>query len=184
LPGRHAACILVGRVEKPTDNRPARLLCYRAADDSRRSDQPRVGPRRISLHPPRAWARGYFDVVTGPVLRAGPDVDTRPHSPSGGNAKGTEVACGCHHRAQPHAGGITHGRSGIPWAEKWPSIGILLERRNPDIRAESARSAGIDSLRIGARPDLFADGMSRVRSRVCARIVARIVSCDRAWAPA
>src|SRR6266851_7604127 len=61
LPGRHAACILVERVEKPTDNRPARLLCYRAADDSRRSDQPRVGPRRISQYPPRAWARGYFD---------------------------------------------------------------------------------------------------------------------------
>jgi len=105
LPGRHAACILVEHVEKPTDNRPARLLCY----------------------------------VTARL----------------GNAKGTEVACGCHHRAQPHAESITHGRSGIPWAEKWPSIGISLECRNPDIRAESARSPKIDSLGTSARADLF-----------------------------
>ena len=87
LPGRHAACILVERVEKPTDNRPARLLSYRAADDSPEAISPRW-PRRISQHPPRAWARGYFDGLTGPVLRAGPDVETRPHSPSGGYAKG------------------------------------------------------------------------------------------------
>src|SRR5216684_5421917 len=88
LPGRHAACILVERVEKPTDNRPARLLCYRAADDSRRSDQPRVGPRRISQYPPRAWARGYFDETHRSRAEAGPDVETRPQSPPRGLREG------------------------------------------------------------------------------------------------
>src|SRR5216684_9376307 len=160
LPGRHAACILVERVEKPTDNRPARLLSYRAADDSPEAISPRW-PRRISQHPPRAWARGYFDGLTGPVLRAGPDVETRPHSPSGGYAKGNR---GRVRMSSPRTAArrrITHGRSGIPWAEKWPSIGILLERRHPDIRAESdIGSRGhngpfrrIDSLRTGVRGD-------------------------------
>jgi hypothetical protein len=32
--------------------------------------------------------------------------------------------------------GITHERFGIPWAEKWPSMGILLECRKSDIRAK------------------------------------------------
>ena len=123
----------VSRSRPTTD--PHGCFVTRAADDSPEVTSPRW-PRRVSQHPPRAWARGYFDGLTGPVLRAGPDVETRPHSPQGATRRGTEVACGCHDRAQPHAGCITHGRSGIPWAEKWPSIGILLACRNPDIRAE------------------------------------------------
>jgi hypothetical protein len=54
LPARHAACILVERVEKPTDNRPARLLCYRAADDSAEAISPALGPGAFpyTLHAP------------------------------------------------------------------------------------------------------------------------------------
>src|SRR5260370_31776800 len=75
----------VSRSRPTTD--PHGCFVTRAADDSPEVTSPRW-PRRVSQHPPRAWARGYFDGLTGPVLRAGPDVETRPHSPSGGYAKG------------------------------------------------------------------------------------------------
>ncbi len=56
LQGEHAACILVERVEKPTDNRPARLLCYRAADaDSPETIGPLLAPAHFPTPPPRAW---------------------------------------------------------------------------------------------------------------------------------
>jgi len=67
--------------------------------------------------------RGYFDETTrsraeggtGPSIHALQD----PNPPTqGAYARGTEVACGCPNRVEPHAEGITHGRSGFPWAEK------------------------------------------------------------------
>jgi hypothetical protein len=79
----HAACFLVKRVEKPTDNWPACLLCYPYGDaDFGRS--PAVGPGAFPDPPPRAWGpRRFSTEVPGPVLRAGPDVDTRPTPPKG-----------------------------------------------------------------------------------------------------
>src|SRR6266849_9630287 len=65
LQGGHAACILVERVEKPTDNRPARLfLLPRGRCRFSRSDRPGVGPGAFPHTPPCAWARGYFDGST------------------------------------------------------------------------------------------------------------------------
>jgi hypothetical protein len=136
---------------------PARLMILRKSPA-------RVGPGAFpnTLHAPGPAATSTE--LTGPVLRAGPDVETRPHSPSGGYAKGNRGRVRMSsHRAQPHAGGITQGRSGIPWAEKWPSIGILLECRHPDIRAESDIGGRghngpfrrIDSFRTGVRGDRF-----------------------------
>jgi hypothetical protein len=106
-----AASILVERVGKPTDNRSASLLCCRAADaDSSETISPALAPAHFPtpLHAP--GARGYFDELTGPVLRAGPDAETRPQSPDkGGTTKGTEVACGCPHRVEPHAKDMVYG---------------------------------------------------------------------------
>jgi hypothetical protein len=63
-------------------------------DSSERISQT-LAPAHFPHTPPCAWARGYFDGLTGPVLRAGPDVETRPKSPSGGiRARETQVACG------------------------------------------------------------------------------------------
>ncbi len=76
----HAARILVERVEKPTDNGSASLLCGRAADaDSPETISPRW-PGALPQTPPCAWARGYFDNPV-PLLRAGPDAEIRPQSP-------------------------------------------------------------------------------------------------------
>jgi hypothetical protein len=59
-----------------------------------RKRSPAVGPGAFPDPPPRAWGpRRFSTAEPGPVLRAGPDVDTRPKSPRG-IAKGTEVACG------------------------------------------------------------------------------------------
>jgi hypothetical protein len=90
LQSGHAACILVKRVEKPTDNESASLLCCRVADaDSPETISPRW-PRRTSPHPsvrlgPRLLRRKY----PVPLLRAGPDTETRPQSPGlGGTREG------------------------------------------------------------------------------------------------
>jgi hypothetical protein len=70
---------------------------------------PAVGPGAFPDPPPRAWGpRRFSTEVPGPVLRAGPDVDTRP-TPPRGTTKGTEVACGTSHRVEPHAEVIRHG---------------------------------------------------------------------------
>ncbi len=54
--GGHAASILVERVEKPTDNRPAPSLCYRVADaDSPEAIGPALAPGAFPNTPPRAW---------------------------------------------------------------------------------------------------------------------------------
>jgi hypothetical protein len=59
-----------------------------------RKRPPAVGPGAFPDPPPRAWGpRRFSTEEPGPVLRAGPDADTRPRSPRG-IAKGTEVACG------------------------------------------------------------------------------------------
>ena len=44
----------------------------------------RLAPAHFPNTLPTPGARGYFDELTGPVLRAGPDVETRPHSPTRG----------------------------------------------------------------------------------------------------
>jgi hypothetical protein len=66
LPGGHAACIVIERVENPTDNRPARLLCCRVADaDSlKEAIGPALAPGAFpnTLHAP--GARGSFDGST------------------------------------------------------------------------------------------------------------------------
>jgi hypothetical protein len=98
LQSGHAADILVRLVEKPTDNPTSTVvLLSEVADRFSGSDQPSVGPGRISQHPlhapgaPRLLRRNS----PVPLLRTGPDVETRPKSPSGGiRAKGTKVACG------------------------------------------------------------------------------------------
>ncbi len=47
--------LLCGAVEKPTDSRPARPLCYLAADANFSGRSAVVGHRRIPPHPSRAW---------------------------------------------------------------------------------------------------------------------------------
>ncbi len=105
----HAACILVKRVEKPTDNRPARLLCYRVADaDSSEAVHPPLAPAHFPtpLHAP--GARGDFDGSTRSRAEGGTGRRYKTQIPPRGITKGTEVACGCHHRVEPHAEAITH----------------------------------------------------------------------------
>jgi len=105
LQGGHAACILVERVEKATDNRPARSLCYRKwLMLIPKSFRPVVGPGALRHTPSRAGAND----------------DNETSVPPGGNLEGPGVACG----GQPHAEDMTHCRLGIPRAEKWPAITI------------------------------------------------------------
>jgi hypothetical protein len=65
-------------------------------------DRPVVGPGAFPHAPstrlgPRLLRRNS----SGPVLRAGPDVETRPQSPFRGRTRrGTEIACGCPHRVE------------------------------------------------------------------------------------
>ena len=85
-----------------------------------------MAPAHFPTPPPCAWTRGYLDELTGPVAESGTGRRNNTPIPQlGAYAKGTEVACGCSHRVVPHAERITHGRSGIPWAKEWPSIGII-----------------------------------------------------------
>ena len=44
-----------------------------------------------------------------------------------------DIACTCRHHVEPHVEDTRHDRFGIQWAERCPSIRILLELRNPDI---------------------------------------------------
>ncbi len=66
----------------------------------------RIGPSLAPAHfPTPLHALGPAATsteLTGPVLRAGPDLEARPQSP-GGIVKGTEVACGYRYRVEPHA---------------------------------------------------------------------------------
>jgi hypothetical protein len=86
-----------------------------------------VGPGALPHTPLRAPGPAATSTeIPGPVAEGGTGRRNKtPIPPLGGTTKGTEVTCGCPHRVEPHAEDITHGRSGIPWAEKWPSIGII-----------------------------------------------------------
>ena len=110
----HAACILAKRVDKPTDNGPARLLCYGVVDaDSSAPSLPSrlqgtVGRGKLApahfpntLHAP--GARGDFDGSTRSRAEGGTGRRYKTQIPPRGITKGTEVACGCHHRVEPHA---------------------------------------------------------------------------------
>src|SRR5262249_30009975 len=73
LQGGHAVSILVERVENPTDNRSASLLCCRVADaDSSETISPRW-PRRTSPHTPlRAPGPAATSTeLTGPAAEGG-----------------------------------------------------------------------------------------------------------------
>jgi hypothetical protein len=128
LQGGHAADILVRLVEKPTDNRSASLLCCRVADaESPKMLSPALAPAHFPATPsmrlgPRLLRRTHRSRAEGGT---GPSTQNPNPPTQGAYAKGTEVACGCPHRVEPHAEGITRGRSGIPRTEKWPSIGII-----------------------------------------------------------
>src|SRR6266446_1722355 len=95
LQAGHAARILVEGVEKATDNRPARSLCYPKVADAMipRCDRPVVGPSAFPHGPPRAGANDYFDERPGPVLRDlgnGTGDSTRPPSPQEASRRGPE----------------------------------------------------------------------------------------------
>ena len=146
LQSGHAARILVERVEKPTDNGLASLLCGRAADaDSPETISPRW-PRRTSPHPsvrlgPRLLRRKY----PVPLLRAGPDAETGPRSPRGHRKGNAEVACESRNRVEPHTEDMTNGRSGIPRAGKWPQLeyswSVVIQTLRPKESAPASKSS-------------------------------------------
>src|SRR5258708_38435590 len=92
LQGGYATCILVESVEKPTDNRSASLLCCRVADaDSPETISLALAPAHFPTHPLHAPGPAATSTeIPDPVLRAGPDVETRPQSPSGGIREGDQ----------------------------------------------------------------------------------------------
>jgi hypothetical protein len=106
----HADCILVKYVEKPTDNGPVCLLCYDVADADSLAGVRHRWPRRISRPPStRLGPAAISTEVPGPVLRAGPDVDTKTQAPKGITRRGLRSRAGRHHRVEPHAEVITPG---------------------------------------------------------------------------
>ena len=141
LHGGHAAGILVERVENPTDKRPASSLCYGVADPaSPEANRPVVGPGAFPHTPPRAGARGYFDGTHRSRAEGGTGPRSKTPIPGGhreGDRGGVRVSLPRRTARET----ITHGRFGIPWAEKWPLIEILLKCRDPDIKAKSSRAA-------------------------------------------
>ena len=104
----------------------------------------RIGPSLAPAHfPTPLHALGPAATsteLTGPVLRAGPDCRNKTPVPRGhreGDRGGVRVSLPRRTARET----ITHGRFGIPWAEKWPLIEILLKCRDPDIKAKSSRAA-------------------------------------------
>jgi len=71
----------VERVEKPTDSRPARLLCSLAADADSLGDRPVVGPGASPTPLPR-WGQCCFDGSPNPVLSVSGADRTRRNTPS------------------------------------------------------------------------------------------------------
>jgi hypothetical protein len=139
LQGGHAACILVEPVEKPTDNGLASLLCCRVADaDSSETISPALAPAHFPHTPPCAWGPRLLRRKSPvPLLRAGPVCRKQdPNPPTKGLYEGDRGHARMSSPRRTARGAITRGRSGIPWAETWPSIGMLLECLNPDIRAD------------------------------------------------
>jgi len=74
LPGGHAACILVERVEKPTDKRPAQSFYYPKWLNVilRKRSARRWPPAHFPIPPPRAWGPAATSTeLTGPVAEGG-----------------------------------------------------------------------------------------------------------------
>src|SRR5262249_43263222 len=74
--------------------------------------------------------------VSAPAAEGGTGCRDRTPIPKGHRKGNAEVACESRNRAEPHASLMTPKRLGIPRAGKWPSAGILLKCREPDIGAE------------------------------------------------
>jgi hypothetical protein len=72
------------------------LLSEVAGRDSAEAISPALAPGAFPTPPPRAWGPAATSTDSPvPLLRTGPDVETRPKSPSGGiRAKEIKVACG------------------------------------------------------------------------------------------
>jgi hypothetical protein len=72
------------------------LLSEVADPDSSERVSQTLAPAHFPHAPPCAWARGYFDGLTGPVAEGGTGRrDKTLNPPSGGiRKKGTKVACG------------------------------------------------------------------------------------------
>lgn len=111
-----------------------------------------LGPRRISRTPLHApGARGDFDGIAGPVLRAGPDVHTRLKSPQGHHEGDGGRVAGRHRnltaRGRHNAPLIRHsvgGKVAIHWNIAW-SVAIRTLRADIDILRPDhlpARGAG------------------------------------------
>src|SRR5712664_1228322 len=93
------------------------------------------------------WGQRLFGWSSVPSEGLGNGTEDRNETPvrrQEAIVTGTEVACGIHHRLGPHAEGTTQGRSGIPWAKKWPSKRLLqsvagqTRRLHPVERVEKA----------------------------------------------
>ena len=104
------------------------LLSEVADHDSAEAISPALVPGAFPNTPPRAWGPAATSTeLTGPVAEGGTGPSKQdPNPPQGAYArKGPRSRAGCPHHVEPHVVNITHGRSGIPRTEKWPSIGII-----------------------------------------------------------
>src|SRR5262249_42585730 len=83
LQGGHASWIVVERVEKPTDNRPARSFCHPTwLMLILQCDRPVVGPGAFPHTPPAPGPAATSTNSSGPVLEGGGrTVETGPPSP-------------------------------------------------------------------------------------------------------
>ena len=103
------------------------LLSEVADRDSAEAISPALAPGAFPT-PPRAWGPAATSTeLTGPVAEGGTGPSKQdPNPPQGAYARRrSRSRAGCPHHVEPHAENITHGRSGIPRTEKWPSIGII-----------------------------------------------------------
>jgi len=97
------------------------LLSEVADRDSPKAISPALAPGAFQTLPPRAWGPAATSTDSPvPLLRAGPDVETRPKSLSGGHTprRGPRSRAECPHHVEPHAEDITRGRSGISVGRK------------------------------------------------------------------
>jgi len=102
------------------------LLSEVADRDSAEAISPALAPGAFPT-PPRAWGPAATSTeLTGPVAEGGTGPSKQDPNPLQGAyaRKGPRSRAGYPHHVEPHAGRITHGRSGIPWAKKWPAITI------------------------------------------------------------
>jgi hypothetical protein len=123
-----------------------------------RKRPPTVGPGAFPDPPPRAWGPRRFRRKYRSRAEGGTGRRHKDPSPQGASRRGLRSRAGRHHRVGPHAEVITHGGSGIPWAKKWPRLGILRECRNSDIATK------IDMRRTGpsaCKPPLAKGALAR-----------------------